>query len=169
MSRIVAGSIAAALFISASANAAPPVQSVNVVNTPSVAISGTPTVNVANLPGGGTRYQEGLGVSFSGNGAGSGVPSSAVPGGKRRIITAISARQVCPIGQGALVQVFANGAIFLPMQFTHNDGQGRATYAMAGQFNFIMTEGMQMTPIIETFGGLCQADIFLHGVEIDQP
>ena len=40
--RIVTSSLAAALLASASANAAPPVQSVNVVNTP--------TVNVANLP-----------------------------------------------------------------------------------------------------------------------
>jgi len=160
--RIVTSSLAAALLASASANAAPPVQSVNVVNTP--------TVNVANLPGGGTLYQEVLGVSINGSGGVPGAPGSVVPAGKRRIITTISARVACPSGQGALVQVFANVGIFLPMQFAYTEGLGRATYAMSGQYNFIMPAGSQMTPIIESHGGLCQADIFLSGVEMsDQP
>jgi len=170
MRRIVACLLATPLFVSASAIAAPPVQSVNVVNTPTVNIGGTPTVNVANLPGGGTLYQEVLGVQFAGNGAVSGTPSSAVPAGKRRIITTISARYACPTGERAAVTVFAGIQVFLPMQFTYTDGLGRDNYHMSGNFNFVMPAGSQMFPIIEkNVGGLCLTDVFLSGVEVDQP
>jgi len=174
MTRIAVRTLASTLLACASAHAAPPAVPVSVVNTSAQAVPttivNTPTVNVANLPGGGTLYWEVLGVSINVPGGVAGTPGTVVPPGKRRIINTISARVVCPAGKSALLQVFGHVGIFLPTQFAYNDHMGRTAYAIVTSPNFVMPSGFQLTPIIESDGSDCQADIFLSGVEVpDQP
>jgi hypothetical protein len=174
MRRLAVCFLASALLVSAAAKAAPPSVPVSVINTHSnpvpVTIDNMPTVNVAHIPAGGTLYQEVLGVTINVAGAVPGLPGSAVPAGKRRIITMISARTACPTGHAALLYVSAPLLIALPTQFVYNDNMGRANHAMTITMNFIMPPGSQLTPISEGDGSSCLGDVFLSGVEVpDQP
>jgi hypothetical protein len=157
--------------------------SVTVANTPSVTIANTPsvtvsnpvqlagpvevsgTVTVANQPSAGSPWWEVLGVTINVAGGVAGPPGSAVPPGKRRIITSISARWVCDSGHRALVQLFGNINLFLPGQYAYTFF-GRDTYSVVTQVNIMQDPGTQWVPIIEGDGGTCQADFFVSGVQV---
>jgi hypothetical protein len=136
------------------------------VPTVPVRVTNTPTVTIEQ----GTLYYEVLGVQINVNGAVAGTPGVAVPAGKRRIITSVSARWACTAGHGALVQIFGDVTLFLPGQRAYTEAMGRDTYAMVSQVNIAQGPGTRWVPIIESDGSTCLADIFVSGIEIpDRP
>jgi hypothetical protein len=178
MRRIVAFFLAAAFFVSASANAAPPVQPVNVVNTPdvnvvntpnvnvvgtpAVTISGTPTVIVANQRPG-RLYNEVLQLNGPG---GISDPGTVVPNGMRRTITHVSAEYSCSNTEGALVRIHSDvGSIFLPGTQVL---PGR--WIMTSQVNVPQRPGGAFQLSVETNASNCAVVVFLAGVEVpEQP
>jgi len=144
--------------------------SVQVTNTPSVIISGAPTVTVASLPSGGTPYFEGLSADITVNGAVPGTRGTVVPPGKRRIVSTVSARWVCTHGHGAVLQLFTNVGLFLPGRFEYTDAINRDAYVSLTKTNLIVPSGFKFIPIIESDGSTCHADIYVAGVEVpDSP
>jgi len=179
MRRSFACIAAAALFVSVSAIAAPPTQSVNVVNTPdvnvvntptvnvasmpAVTIGGTPTVTVANQPGPGRLWNEVLQLS---GGNSISPPGSVVPDGMRRTITHVSAEYSCSNGEGAKVRVHSSvGSIFLPGTQVL-PGQ----FAMTSQLNVPQRPGSAFQLSFETSASSCTVIVYLAGVEVpEQP
>lgn len=162
MLRSFAYSATAALLVSTSAIAAPPTQSVNVVNTPAVTISGTASVTVANQPGPGRLYNEVL--QLSGGGIVISPPGSVVPDGMRRTITHVSAHYSCSNTEGALVRLHSSvGSIFLPGTLVL-PGQ----WAMTSQLNVPQRPGSAFQLSVETSAPSCTVTVFLAGVEVPE-
>jgi hypothetical protein len=153
-----------------SVTVANPVQvtgSVQVTNMPAVTISGTPTVTVANQPGGGTIFREILGVNAVNMGSSAGTPGEAVPAGMRRIIDTISAVLNCPLGETAVPSIILDSFIYLPMQLAMTDFQGHDIFTMLMNTNIRMAPGAQMIPQVTSKSpNNCLLTVYLLGAEV---
>ena len=187
MLRLIIRSLAAALLVSAAAQAQTPVVvtntasrpvpvsgqvqvtgSVGLTGAPAVTISGTPTVNVANQPAHGQPVFDS--IQANGNAAGdvTGAPGSAVPAGKRRNVTMVSANMFCPVGKNAYAAVYTpTGQFFLPLQPLYVDTVlNKSVYVMALQTNFTMLPGNQAYALVHSDGSGCLLTVAFSGTEV---
>ena len=146
--------------------------SVGLTGAPAVTISGTPTVTVANQPGVGQPVFDTVQVRGDSPGDVTGAFGIAVPAGKRRIVTMMSANMFCPVGKNAFAAVYAPTAqLFLPLQPLYVDTVlDKSVYAMTMQTNFTMMAGNQFYPLLHSDGSGCLLSVTFSGTEVlEQP
>jgi hypothetical protein len=142
--------------------------SVGLTGAPLVIISGTPTVTVANQPEIGQPVFDLVQAHGDSPGDVTGAFGNAVPAGKRRIVTMMSANMFCPVGKNAFAAVFSpTGQFFLPLQPLYTDTVlNKSVYVMTMQTNLTMLPGNQFYALVHSDGSGCLLTVTFSGTEV---